>query len=191
MIEDHSNGYDAIADEFMAARSSSSIELISDWAGRFRKGSRILDVGAGHGIPVTRALVEAGLDVFAIEASPRLMAALRRNLPGIQTACEPAQTSTFFDQSFDGVVAIGLVFLMDEAAQGELLGRMAKALKPGGRLLFSAPHQTGTWSDLLTGLPSLSLGRQAYLAHLSAQGLTLIAEHTDSGGSNHYEAVRT
>lgn len=191
MSADTSNGYDAIADAFIAARSDVGLDLVTRWAASLPKGASIVDVGAGHGLPLTRALVEAGLDVFAIEASQTLAAALRHNLPGIKIGCEPAETSTFFHRTFDAAIAVGLIFLMEEDTQAELLRRMAGALTSGGRLLFSAPHQACAWTDLLTGRSSRSLGRAAYARLLSESALTLITEHTDEGGSHYFEARKS
>ncbi|MEM1151185.1 MAG: class I SAM-dependent methyltransferase [Pseudomonadota bacterium] len=190
MQEDTSNGYEAIAEAFMKARSDAGLEVVSSWTMRLPKGSSIIDVGAGHGLPVTQALVDAGLDVYAIEPAPTLFSALRHALPGICAACEPAETSTFFDRQFDAVISIGLIFLLEEKRQAQFLKRLADALKPGGRLLFSAPHQKGTWNDLLTGRPSFALGRAAYKRLLSGLSLTQVAEHTDKGGSNYFEALK-
>lgn len=191
MSADTSNGYDAIADTFVAARSDVGLDLVTLWAASLPKGASIVDVGAGHGLPLTRALVEVELDVFAIEASQTLAAALRCNLPGVKIACEPAETSAFFHRTFDAAIAVGLIFLMEEVTQAELLRRIAGALRPGGRLLFSAPHQTCAWTDLLTGQSSRSLGHAAYQRLLSANALTLITEHTDEGGSHYFEACKS
>ncbi len=188
MSEDPSNGYEAVAGEFMATRSTSGRALVRDWAATLPRGGAIVDVGAGSGEPLTSALVEAGLKVFAIDASPTMAAAFRRRFPGVEIACEPAESSRFFDRTFSAALAVGVIFLLPAEAQQELIRRMARALQPGGGMLFSAPRQVCAWNDLLTGRPSSSLGAEAYARLLNECGLEIVAEPADEGGSQYYEA---
>ena len=193
MSEDSSNGYEAVAEEFMAVRSASGRAVVQKWAASLPRGCSVVDIGAGHGEPLTSALIDEGLAVFAIDASPKMVAAFRRRFPGVEVACEPAQRSRFFDRTFDAALAIGLIFLLPAHGQRELIRRIAGALEPGGRLLFSAPRQVGTWDDILTGQPSWSLGAEEYGRILVESGFRLINEHdehVDQGGTHYYEAQK-
>lgn len=187
---DASNGWDAVADKFIAAREQSRIgvTVVREWARHLPRGAPILDLGCGSGIPVSEALIDAGFVVYGVDASPTLAAMFHRRFPQARVACEPAEGSRFFDTTFDGVVAIGLMFLLPADAQRALLLRIGTALKRGGRLLFSSPRQICTWSDLTTGRESRSLGADAYTGILSEGGLTLIGNYTDEGKSYYYDA---
>ena len=189
-MSDPSCGYDAVAEAFAAARSDAGVAVVRAWAARLPRGGAVLDVGAGTGAPLTVALLSAGLDVAAIDPAPAMATRFRAQLPGIPIACERAQDSAFFARRFDGVLMVGVVFLLGEEAQAPLLACLARALRPGGALLFSAPREVGGWTDALTGLPSVSLGHAGYTAALRAAGLTLAATHTDEGGNHYYEAQR-
>jgi len=189
LTEDISNGYDAVAEEFMRVRSSiTGVKILRTWMARLPAGGSVLDVGVGSGVPLTAALIDAGFNVSAIDASPKMVAAFQRRFPDVEIACEPAERSSFFGRQFDGILAVGLVFLLPASIQIELITRMSGALKPGGRLLFSAPWQTGEWDDVLTGLRSVSLGDKAYRKCLTAAGLEITGEYTDEGESYYYEA---
>lgn len=188
MPEDPSNGYEAHAEEFMRARSSVGVDVVRAWAKRLPRGGSVIDIGAASGEPLTAVLIEEGLDVSAIDASQKMVAAFHERYPDIPVACEPVENSRFFDRTFDGVLAIGLVFLLSADNQRAIIGRMAAALKPAGGLLFSAPHQTGAWEDMITGLPSLSLGADEYQRLITGAGLAVIGRLTDEGGSCYYEA---
>lgn len=190
MSIDPSNGYDAIAQTFIDTRGCAGGALIKRWAESLPPEATIVDVGAGYGEPLTRILMETGLRVWAIEASPKLAQAFRKRFPTTDLACEAAETSAFFNERFDAILCVGLVFLLSEHGQAALLKRFAAVLKPSGRLLFSAPWQIGSWDDLLTGRQSHSLGRTAYIQLLENQGLKLIATHEDEGGSHYYEAQK-
>ena len=87
-------------------------------------------------------------------------------------------------------MAIGLLFLLPPERQALAVRRMAAALRPGGRLLLSAPRQAGWWSDLQTGRRSVSLGAPAYRRIVADAALRLAWEETDAGGSHYYAARR-
>jgi len=186
--EDASYGWEAVAEEFLKLRSRAGLEIVREWSASLPRGGSVLDVGAGYGEPLTAVLIEDGFDVYAIDASPTLVAAFERRFPDVEIACEPAERSNFFNRTFDGIMAIGLVFLLPEESQRELIRRMSAALKPGGRLLFSAPHQVCSWDDLLTGRQSMSLGADEYRRILTGHGLHIVDERVDEGENYYYEA---
>ena len=64
---------------------------------------------------------------------------------------------------------------------------MARVLKAGGRFLFTAPVEAGTWPDSLTGRPSVSLGIDGYKSAIDDAGLTLVSEYLDEGGNHYYD----
>lgn len=190
--DDRSNGYEAVAAELIAARDRSTIGVVTvrEWARSLPAGASVLDLGCGHGVPISAALMNDGYDVRGIDASPSLIAEFRSRFPGAEAACEPVEESAFFGRTFDGIVAVGLMFLLSAAAQRELVRRVAMALKPGGRFLFTAPTQYATWIDILTGRPSLSLGAEEYERLLSDAGLFLVNEYVDEGENHYYDSVR-
>jgi hypothetical protein len=139
---------------------------------------------------MTAILIEEGLNVRALDASPTLVAAFRKRFPTIPVACEPVEVSTFFDRSFDGVLAWGLMFLLPVATQLDLLRRLAGVVVPGGRLVFTSPPEPITWLDAMTGLESRSLGAATYRETLLANGFAVTREYEDEGENHYYDAVR-
>lgn len=190
MSEDPSNGYEAAAAAFLRARSGIGLALVQRWAGELPRGGAVLDAGAGAGVPLAAALLEAGLRVYAVDASPTLAAAFRERFPQAEIACEPVEQSRFFKRSFEGVLAIGLVFLLAPSSQEQVLTRLGGVLQPGGRLLFTAPREVCAWDDALTGRRSQSLGAEVYRRILAEAGLRLLGEPVDEGGNQYYEAVK-
>ncbi|WP_116107338.1 class I SAM-dependent methyltransferase [Lewinella sp. IMCC34191] len=186
---DSSNGYERIAADFIAYRGTGAnavgVAAVHAWARSLPDGASVLDLGCGPGIPLTGVLVEAGLDVYGIDASPTLVAEFTENFPRLPVACEAAEASDFFGRSFDAVLAWGLLFLLSPRAQATVIRGVAEALRPGGRLLFTAPYQEVQWEDAMTGRPSVSLGSEGYRALLTAAGLSLSEEYEDRE-ENHY-----
>ncbi len=188
---DPSNGWDAVAEQFMQARSDVGADLVRHWAqSHLPPGAALLDVGCGSGVPIAQALIEAGFAVHGIDPSPTLVAAFRRHFPDAPCLCEAGQDSTFFNGAFDAAIAIGVVFLLTPAQQQRLLRNMIQALKPGGRVLFTAPAEPCHWTDALTGLRSESLGLKIYTQWLTAHGMRLDECHLDAGGNHYFDACK-
>ena len=189
---DESNGYEAAARVFAQRREARAVGVatVLQWARSLRPAGEVLDLGCGSGVPVAAALARAGFTVFGVDASPTLLAMFRKRLPQSVVACEAVEHSRLFDRPFDGVLAIGLVFLLPEATQRALLHRIAGVLRPGGRFLFTAPAQACTWIDVLTGRVSVSLGAAAYAAVFADAGLEPVATCLDEGGNHYFDARR-
>lgn len=175
----------------MAARSDIGARLVLSWArDHLPRSGSIVDVGCGSGVPITQALVEEGFDVCGIDASPTLLAAFRRRFPNAQTACEAAQDSAFFYRTFDAAVSIGLLFLLSEGDQRQVIRRVAESIKPGGRFLFSAPRERCEWQDMLTGRSSRSLGKTEYERLFKLSGLSLAELIVDEGNNNYFDVTK-
>lgn len=189
LTEQHLNGWEHIASVFDAARSDIGSDVVRQWARHLPTGGNVLDLGCGSGFPISLVLADEGLTVFGVDASPTLVSMFRRRLGGAHAACATVQDSDFFGQTFDGVVAIGLMFLLVEADQRKLIDKVGKALRSGGRFLFSAPRQPCVWADMQTGQRSVSLGEIEYRRILTGAGIRLIDTYMDEGGSHYFDAA--
>jgi 2-polyprenyl-3-methyl-5-hydroxy-6-metoxy-1,4-benzoquinol methylase len=152
-------------------------------------GASVLDLGCGSGVPISETLLEEGCVVYGVDASPSLVAAWHRRFPQAQVTCEPVEESGFFGRRFDGIVAVGLLFLLQPDVQRAVIRRVSTALKPDGRFLFTAPAQEVAWMDLMTGRQSMSLGDEAYRRALADADLKVIGEFIDEGGNHYYDSA--
>ncbi|MBV8897491.1 MAG: class I SAM-dependent methyltransferase [Acidobacteriaceae bacterium] len=192
---DPSNGYEAVAVDFLARRGSGRSTRIGarevrEWARTLPTRAAVIDLGCGPGFPITEVLVAEGLDVFALDAAPSFIQAFRRNLPNTPVVCEAVQDSAFFGRTFDAVLAWGLLFLLRAEDQRRLIQSIADILVPGGRLLFTSPAEPLVWNDAMTGLQSRSLGAEEYRRHLAAGGLSVTSEYEDEGQNHYFDATK-
>lgn len=191
---DESNGYEGIAESYIATRGRAvngiGASTARAWAGTFEKGAEVLDLGCGTGIPVTKILIEAGLKAYGVDASPKMVAEFRRNFPNVPVASEPVERSLFFNRRFDGIVSVGLMFLLSGESQRALIPKMGEALHPGGKLLFTAPFDKVEWKDIMTEQLSRSLGAEEYRLLILASGLSVGEEFEDEGGNYYFSGVR-
>jgi 2-polyprenyl-3-methyl-5-hydroxy-6-metoxy-1,4-benzoquinol methylase len=195
VMTDRSNGYEGVAQEFLAGRGGScsagiGAKTVRHWARTLPRSAAVIDLGCGSGIPITEVLVAEGLNVYGIDAAPSFVRAFRRNLPNTPVICEAVKESTFFGRTFDGVVAVGLIFLLSREEQERLIKRIASILTPGGRLLFTSPEEPLVWNDAMTGLESRSLGAEEYRRLLRASGLSATGEYKDEGRNYYFDALK-
>jgi SAM-dependent methyltransferase len=189
-MADKSNGYEEHADAFMRWRHSSIGQNVArEWAREFKRRATVLELGCGDGV-ISQVLVEAGLTLYGLDASPTLLRAFRERFPMAEAECAAAEESAYFDRSFDGVIAVGLIFLLPEAAQKIVLSKVANALEGGGRFLFTAPRQVCTWADALTKRESRSLGVEAYEALLGGLGFEVSSGRVHEGENHYFFAVK-
>ena len=190
---DLSNGYDAIAEEFIRGRGTNGdigVSVVRQWAQELSAGAEVLDLGCGTGFPVSKILFDQGLRIYAVDASPKMIAEFRRRFPNSLSECNSVEASRFFDHTFDAVIAWGLVFLLQPGAQTALIQKVARSLHRGGKFLFTSPQQAVEWPDSLTGQTSVSLGADLYRQVLDAQGLHVLGEGADEGDNYYYLAEK-
>ena len=187
MPHDRSNGYEQIAETFMRARNPRiGPTTVREWSKTLPPGTAILDLGCGHGVPISQALIEEGFVIYGVDASVKLITAFRERFPKARAESAAVEDSEFFCRTFDGIVAWGLMFLLPPNVQTTVIGKVARALNPGGRFLFTSPKKAVTWSDALTGRTSISLGAEAYEQILRAEGLVPVGEEVDEGENYYY-----
>ena len=187
---DKSNGYEQCADVFASRRQSQvGVVEVRNWAATLPEGAAVLDLGCGHGVPISETLIHHGCAVYAVDASPRLVAAFHEKFPDVPVACEAIEDSAFFDRLFDGVVAWGVMFLLPIDVQARVIAKVSAALNPQATFLFTSPGRECSWPDMLTGHESISPGAAAYRRMLEAEGLRVTEEFEDHG-ENHYYVAR-
>ena len=192
-LKDGSNGYEAVANIYIGGRGtrarvgeSIGASVVKAWAATFPLGAMVLDLGCGPGEPSTRILQESGLKTCAVDASPTMVATFRERFPGVPVELNTVEASQFFNRTFDGVLAWGLLFLMEPAAQALVIEKVARVLEPQGRFLFTAPRQAVEWLDAMTHQHSYALGEETYQRLLRAAGLKWVDSAEDEGGNHYY-----
>jgi SAM-dependent methyltransferase len=103
-----------------------------------RPGMRVLDVGCGPGRHA-RALASLGCEVVGVDISERFVDLAREGAPASATFVRADARDLRFDAEFDAVISLcqggfGLVGEEDP----EVLAGMARAVRPGGTVCFSA-----------------------------------------------------
>ncbi len=125
-----SRGFELVADLYERARPGYPQEAI-DWIAvklGLGSASTVLDLGAGTG-KLTRALVETGAHVIAVEPGDAMRAELERALPDVKALRGAAEDIPLPDQSVDSV-AVGQAFHWFR--HDEAIPELHRVLRPRG-----------------------------------------------------------
>lgn len=96
----------------------------------------VLDIGCGPGLPLTRALVEQGLQVEGLDFSSRMIDLARSNVPEAIFTCQ-SMTEMEYELQFDGIVASYSLLCLDPDRFKQTARRIVDALKVGGRCFIA------------------------------------------------------
>jgi 2-polyprenyl-6-hydroxyphenyl methylase/3-demethylubiquinone-9 3-methyltransferase len=119
--------------EFFRAKVLPSLAVSGDW----------LDVGCGSGV-FSRMLAEAGARVLGLDGSPAMVEAARTASLGGALRFELGRVEdvSALSDAYDGAICLSVIeYLRDPSAA---LAAVAGRLKPGGRLVVSAPNRGST-----------------------------------------------
>ena len=125
-----SRSFELVADVYQRSRPSYPQEAI-DWIAAklgLGSGTTVLDLGAGTG-KLTRALVETGARVIAVEPGDAMRAELERALPEVEALRGAAEDIPLPDQSVD-CVAVGQAFHWFR--HDEAIPELHRVLRPRG-----------------------------------------------------------
>jgi cyclopropane fatty-acyl-phospholipid synthase-like methyltransferase len=130
-------GYDACAERYSVDRAKDDAGELAPLLARLVPRSRVLDLGCGTGVPVSRALADAGHDVVGVDISAGQLAVARRQAITARLVRGDMSRLAFVDASFDAVVSFYAIFHLPRELHAALFVSMHGWLKPGGWLFAS------------------------------------------------------
>ncbi|MBI3677087.1 MAG: class I SAM-dependent methyltransferase [Proteobacteria bacterium] len=167
------DAYDAIAQDYLAWSGGSEVRLrqLQNLLARLPQNARVLELGCGAGVPVTKALAERG-SVTAVDISPAQIALAEKNVPGAKFLCADMMTLAFSAETFDAVAAFYAITHVPREEHAELFRHIFHWLKPGG--IFFASLGASASDD---AIEDDWLGKPNFFSHHNAEtNLKLLAD---------------
>jgi SAM-dependent methyltransferase len=131
-------GYDAMASQFdewqKQVIGSPRMRYLDKLLAVLPPRPDLLELGCGAGVESTRILAERGR-LTGVDISEAQLDLARRRIPSATFMCADLAKLEFADESFDGVVALYVLFHLPRAELGPLVGRIRDWLRPGGVFL--------------------------------------------------------
>ena len=155
------------------------------------RGARVLDIGCGNGLPITRTLLDAGHHVIGLDSSREMLARFRANLPATPVIRGLVQTSAFADEVFDAAVAWGVMFHLTHDDQAKAIASVSRVLRAGAPFLFTAgdvDDVDGGITGTMNGVTFHYYAVPSYRTLIAEHGLVLVHVYDDPGVSTYYLA---
>jgi len=160
------DGYDAIARRYMEWSdldpSPERMRQLARLLDLLPGGARVLELGCGAGVPVTRALARR-CQVVGVDISAAQIALARENVPDAMFVQSDMSALDVPPCSFDAVVGFYALIHVPRAEHAALLARIHSWLRPGG--LFFATMGAG---DTPGAVDPDWLGAPMYWSHFDA-----------------------
>jgi len=188
--------YDLIADWYASERDDQTgVPETTALASSIPRGSLVLDIGCGNGIPITRALLGAGHRVVGLESSSAMLARFRQNYPEALAVRGIVQASPFADGVFDAAIAWGVMFHLNPEDAIRAFANISRTLKTGAPFLFSSGDVDGcdAKEGKMNGVTFryFSYSVPSYQRILGDHAFALVDVHADSGNNTCYLANKT
>ncbi|WP_030325130.1 class I SAM-dependent methyltransferase [Streptomyces sp. NRRL B-3229] len=186
--------FDALGLTYEKAFARSEAHLASlEWLlGRLAPGSRVLDVGSGTGRPTASTLSDAGHEVLGVDVSPVMVELAVRQVPRATFRLADIRELPLEEGAFDAVCVYFSLLQMSRAEQSRVLGRLARALRPGGSLvLATVPADVEDLAIEFMGRPvrATSFTAEDVVALVRDAGLEVESEHLVDFTPDHPEGA--
>jgi cyclopropane fatty-acyl-phospholipid synthase-like methyltransferase len=190
--------YDLIADWWASERvdttaDGSGVPELVALAASLQPGSRVLDIGCGNGVPLTKALLGAAHRVVGLDSASNMLHQFRANYPETPAVMGMAQACPFAAGIFDAAIAWGVMFHLKQAEQVQAIASVSGVLKMGAPFLFTAGDANDDSGDHVGTMNGVefhyySFTTDGYRSVLRDHCFTLVDVHEDHGGNGYYLA---
>jgi len=128
---------------------------------------KVLDIGCGTGKPTALTLADAGLRVYGIDVSPKMIELCQQQVPEAKFAVADARTwePPYGGESYDAItVYFSLIIDVVQSEIREVISRVYEWLAPGGLLVFATVPMEGE------KIRTRFMGQDVIVSNLSAEG---------------------
>jgi SAM-dependent methyltransferase len=151
------SGYARIASTYHAhrvEREAVNVQWLDGLRPMLPQSGKVIDLGCGAGVPITRYFATRGYDVTGYDLSEEMLAIARREVPQAEFHRIPIEDLQLDPGSVDLIVSFFAIIHIDRDLHAEIFRRMADWLRPGGAFLgYLGAGDNPDQSDDFHGVP--------------------------------------
>ncbi|MBD3197732.1 MAG: methyltransferase domain-containing protein [Candidatus Lokiarchaeota archaeon] len=131
-------GYNKIANDYYTHRDLNKFNTeLESFSKLLPSNGKVLDVGAGAGIPTAKYLVNRGFDVTGIDISETMINLAKKNVPSANFIKMDINNITLPINSFDGLVSVYTLFHIPRDNHQKIFNNFNELLKPNGLMMIN------------------------------------------------------
>lgn len=185
-------GYDKMAQVYAEDRSTfGSQKYLTKLMQKLPKGSLVLDVGCGDGVPVDKELISKGYSVSGIDISPVQIERARKNCPRGEYRVFDMQDLKDHQYQVQAVVSFYAVFHSPRTKHLDLLKKFSSYLDNGGWLLITMGDTE--WEGVMDfhGVPMWwsQYGAKQNRELVEKAGFTIALNEIDTSGGERHQVI--
>ncbi|MFA5050345.1 MAG: class I SAM-dependent methyltransferase [Candidatus Micrarchaeia archaeon] len=132
-------GYTKIAKKYHKQRNKyKNNKLLIKFSKQLPKGSNVIDLGCGAGIPVTKFLINKKYTVIGIDFAGGMIKLAKKNVPKAKFIEMDITKMNFKPNSFDGAVSFYAIIHIPRQKHAGVYKNLHKILKPNAIMLINA-----------------------------------------------------
>ncbi len=182
-------GYNQIAEAYLKNRDQfKNQKYLDKLIALLPKGSTILDIGCGAGMPIDLYLVQHGYKIIGIDISEKQIELAKANVPQGDFSVRDMSTLKKREFTVDAVISFYAIFHISREQHIALFGKIKSFLSPGGLLLVTMGSSDWVGSEDFYGT---EMSWSHYDATMNKQivesaGFSILESEIDtSGGEKH------
>ncbi len=183
------NGYNQIAEAYLQERGQfKNHTYLHQFTKVVPKGSTVLDIGCGAGVPIDEFLTKQGYLVWGIDLSEKQIELARKLVPRAAFEVKDMTQLKFGEYAVDAVVSFYAIFHIPREQHLEMLKKIRSFLQPGGWLLITMGSEewVGTENFHGTDMKWSNYDAEKNKKLVAEAGFELsIAEIDHAGGEKH------
>jgi cyclopropane fatty-acyl-phospholipid synthase-like methyltransferase len=182
-------GYEQCAQNYLDERDLfKNQKYLEDLIIKLKKGSKILDIGCGAGVPIDKFLIKNDFDVTGIDISPKQIKLAQKNNPKGKFLVKDMSEINFPKNSFDAIISFYAIFHIKREDHQNLFNKLFSILKQNGFLLVTMGYEEWEGTEDFHGTKMFwsQYGVDKNLEIVKNSGFKIIHNEIDtSGGEKH------
>lgn len=191
--DDIRKGYNKVAVTYLKGRDKfKNNKYLDRLIELLPKGSVILDLGCGAGIPIDSYLISHGYKVKGLDISEKQIELAKQNVPSAEYELKDMSLLKEKEYSVDAIVSFYAIFHIPRETHRELLRKLHSFLKKDGLLLITmgSSNWVGKENDFFGGEMSWShYDASTNLDLIKQAGFQIVFEEIDKSANERHLVV--
>ena len=186
-------GYDTAAENYVTERDQFKNDFYLEKLSEILpKGSSVLDIGCGAGIPIDRFLIDKGYKVMGIDISEKMIEFAKKNIPEATYKIEDMMDLQEKEYEVNAVVSFYAIFHTPREDHEKIFNVIGSFLSKGGLILVTmGSNEWEGEKENFYGVPMWwsHYGTEENKKIIASAGFEILLDEIDTSGNERHQVV--